>query len=326
MKINKIILPVFLFIISISPALAQNNVLLALNQQEHTMAVIDADTMKLLGKVQTGQGPHEVVISVDGKTAYVTNYGAQTPGTSLSVIDIPSRKELRRVDISPLMRPHGLNLVGGKIYLSVEANRGIARYDPATNKVDWIMGTGQNVSHMIAVSADEKRMYTSNIGSDSITAFEFRNVPPAQSKITQVPVGKQPEAIDLSPNGKEVWVGLNVDNAVDVVDTATLKVVERLPVGQRPYRVEFSPDGTRVLMTIPNTKEIIIYDAATRKETKRMKLESAPLGVAFSTDGKTAFVSINEPDAVVKIDLDKMTVLGRVETGKSPDGLAYFGK
>lgn len=300
--------------------------LLALNKQESTLAVIDPATMKVVGKVPTGDSPHEVVTSADGKTAFVANYGAQTPGSSLSVIDLATLKETRRVDLTPLLRPHGIQEIGGKIYFTAEVNRSIARYDPATNKVDWLMGTGQNGSHMVVISSDQKKIYTANIGSDSVTAFEFNNVPPAQSKITQVPVGKQPEAIDLAPDGKEIWVGLNAEGAVDVVDAAALKVIEKIKLGDRPYRVRFTPDGKQVLFTLLNTKEIVIYDRATRKEAKRMKLESVPMGVAFTADGKTAFISAVQPDVVLKIDLEKMAVVGRVETGQAPDGLAFVGK
>jgi YVTN family beta-propeller protein len=300
-------------------------VLVALNKTDASMAIIDPATMKVTARVAVGDGPHEVVISPDGKTAYVANYGAQTPGSSLSVIDLATAKELRRVDLTPLLRPHGLQFLGGKLYFTAEANRAIARYDPATNKVDWIMGTGQNGSHMVVVSPDQKRFYTANIGSDSITAFEFQNVPPAGSRITHIAVGKQPEAIDLSPDGKEVWVGLNVDGAVDIVDTATGKFKERVNIGGRPYRVKFTADGKRVVLPILTTKEIVILDAVTRKELKRMKLESTPMGIVFSADGRTAYVSLVQPDAVVKIDLDKMEVTGRVDSGKGPDGIAVFG-
>src|SRR5918998_1342324 len=112
---------------------------------------------------------------------------------------------------------------------------------------------------MIVVTPDQKRIYTANIGSDSVTAFEFNNVPPAQSKITQVAVGKQPEAIDLAPDSKEIWVGLNAEGAVDIVDTTTLKVVEKIKLGDRPYRVRFTLDGKQVLFTLLNTKEIVVY-------------------------------------------------------------------
>ena len=318
---------IFLLLLSFGIILLYSSSILAatlvvLNKNDSNLAIIDVKNMKVIAKVPTGDSPHEVVLSADGKTAFVANYGAQTPGSSLSVIDLEAKKELRRVDLSPLMRPHGLQEIGGKIYFTAETNRAIARYDPAANKVDWLMGTGQNVSHMLVGSADQKRFYTANIGSDSVTVFEFANVPPAQSKITNIAVGKQPEAIDLSPDGKEIWVGLNADLAVDVIDTAANKVVERVKLGERPYRVKFTPDGKFVVMTMPNTKELIVIEAATRKEVKRIKLESAPLGIIFSKDGKTAFVSAVQADVVLKIDMEKGEILAKVETGKVPEGIA----
>ncbi|HKX84224.1 MAG TPA: hypothetical protein VJL58_08395 [Pyrinomonadaceae bacterium] len=303
----------------------QKPVLVVLNKADSTLAVVDPTTMKLLGKVPTGDAPHEVVISADGKTAFVANYGAQTPGSSLSVVDIGSIKELRRVDLSPLFRPHGLQMIGGKLYFTAEVNRLIARYDPAANKVDWVMGTGQNASHMIAGSSDQKRFYTANIASDTVTAFEFQNPPPSGSRIVQISVGKQPEAIALSPDGKEVWTGLNAEGAIDIVDTTTNKFKEKVNIGGRPYRVLFTPDGKFVVNSMVASKEILILDAATRKESKRIKLESVPMGIAFSNDGKTAFVSVLQPDLVLKVDLEKGEVLGSVAVGVGPDGIAVAG-
>src|SRR5215213_1971722 len=300
-------------------------VLVALNKAEASLTIIDPQEMKVLGKVPTGDSPHEVVLSADGRTAYVANYGAQTPGSSLSVIDTETKKELRRVDLTPLLRPHGLVESSGKIYFTSETNRLIGRYDPATNRVDWLMGTGQNATHMIVVTPDQKKMYTANIGSDSVTAFEFQSVPPAPSKLTHIAVGKQPEAIDVSPDGKEVWVGLNAEGAIDVIDTTAGKVSEKIKLGERPYRVRFSPDGTQVFATMPNTKEIIVINSATKKEVKRIKLESVPLGIVFSKDGKTAFVSAVQNDFVLKIDLEKNETVGKVVTGEAPDGVALAG-
>jgi YVTN family beta-propeller protein len=303
----------------------QKPVLVALNKAEGSLSIIDPKGMKVLGKVPTGDNPHEVVLSADGRTAFVANYGAQTPGSSLSVIDVEAKKELRRVDLSPLLRPHGLVESSGKIYFTSETNRLIGRYDPATNRVDWLMGTGQNATHMMVVTPDQKRIFTANIASDSVTAFEFQNVPPAPSKVTQIAVGKQPEAIDISPDGKEVWVGLNAEGAIDVIDTSTNKTVEKIKLGERPYRVKFSPNGKQVLATMPNTKEIIVIDSGTKKEVKRIKLESVPLGIVFSKDGKTAFVSAVQNDYVLKIDLEKFEMIGKAVTGQEPDGIALAG-
>lgn len=325
---------VFFAVIAVSAQPAKP-VLVTTNKGEASMSIIDPVTMKVTGKVTVGDGPHEVVLSVDGKTAYVSNYGGSLgPGSSISVIDVATAKELRRVDVSPLMRPHGLHIIGTKLYFSAETNRAIARYDTVSNKVDWIMGTGQNSSHMVVVSPDQKKLYTANIGSDSVTVFSFtQTAPPGPSQIAQIPVGKQPEAIDLSPDGKEVWVGLNVEGMAEVVDLATAKSVAKIDIKGRPYRVRFTPNGKYVICTMVATNEILVIDAATRKEVKRMKIDNVPLGVAFSADGKTLFVTAGRPnptspgvDQVLKIDLEKMTIIGTATPGAAPDGIAVFGQ
>ncbi len=301
-------------------------VLVVLNKADATLAIIDPGSMKVTANVSTGHGPHEVVLSADGKTAYVANYGdGPSPGKSISVIDIATAKELRRVDVSPLLRPHGLHLIGGKLYFTAESNRMIARYDPAANKVDWMMGTGQNGSHMVVGTPDQKRFYTANIGSDTVSAIELPPIAAPRRPITHIPVGKQPEAIDISPDGKEVWAGLNVDGMVEIVDTFAYRSVAKIDIGGRPYRVKFTPDGKSVVCTMIATKELLIIDAAARKEAKRIALESVPLGIVFSADSKTAFVSAGDPDQILKIDLAAGKVTGRVVAGKVPDGIAIAG-
>lgn len=300
-----------------------NPILVVLNKNDSNLAILDPATMKILDKVPVGDSPHEVVISADGRTAYVSNYGAQKPGNSLSIIDLATRKE-KRVDLGGFYRPHELAEIDGKLYFTSEMSRTVARYDPATDKIDWVMGTGQSATHMLVISADKKRMYTTNIASDSVTAINL-GVAPSPANITQIAVGKQPEAIHISPDGTEVWIGLNVEKAIDVIDTATNKFKQKINLGERPYRVKFTPDGKRVFATIPSTKEIVIYDAATKQEIKRMKIESAPMGIAFSKDGKMAFVTAGQTDCVLKIDAEKYEITGRAETGTVPDGVAYFG-
>jgi YVTN family beta-propeller protein len=321
---KKFLLIITLLIFSVSTLLAKAT-LVVVNRAESTVSIIDADAMKVLATIPVGTGPHEVVVSPDGKTAIVSIYGEQTPGNAFSIIDITTQKETKRFDLSPLLRPHGLVEIGGKFYFSSEGNRAVGRFDLANYKVDWLMGTGQNASHMIVVNADQKRIYAPNVASDSVTAFEFSGVPPASSKITQIAVGKQPEAIDISPDGKEVWVGLNAEGAIDVIDTATNKVVEKVKLGERPYRVRFTPDGKLLVATMPNTKELIVIDTATRKEVKRIKLESVPLGLIFTKDGKTAFVTTTQSDFVLKIDLEKGETASKVAVGKNPDGIALVG-
>lgn len=321
--LNKLILLILLALSVLS--ISAKETLVVVNRDDSTVSIIDPNEMKVLATVPTGDSPHEVIVTADGKTAVVSNYGAQKAGTSLSIIDLETQKETKRVDLLPMMRPHGLVEISGKIYFTAEVNNVVGRYDLAKDKVDWIVGTGQTASHMLVVTPDQKKIYTANVAVDTVTAIEFGAVPPAGSKVTHIPVGKQPEAIDISPDGKEVWVGLNAENAIDVIDTASKKTVKQIKLGERPYRVRFTPNGKQVVATMPNTKEIIIIDAASREEIKRIKLESFPLGLIFSKDGKLAFISATQNDFVFKIDLEKAEVIGKVETGKASDGIALAG-
>src|SRR5205085_8774767 len=126
----------------------------------------------ILGKVPVGDGPHELITSTDGKYAFASNYGSgPAPGHTISMIDIAAQKELRRIDVSPLSRPHGLAFAGGKLYFTAEADKKIARYDPAADKIEWQFETGQATTHMVLPTKDGRTLFTSNIGGDSVSAI-----------------------------------------------------------------------------------------------------------------------------------------------------------
>ncbi len=145
-----------LLVLATTVAHAQHR-LLVLNKSDHTLSVFDPATLKPIGTVAVGRGPHEVAVSPDGRTAYVANYGDQVANNSLSIVDVATLKETKRVDLGALARPHGIVENGGKIYFTSEVSRAIARYDPAADKVDWIAGTGQTATHMLVVARDGKR-------------------------------------------------------------------------------------------------------------------------------------------------------------------------
>lgn len=305
---------------AVLPANAQHR-LLVLNKADHTMSVVDPASMKVTGTVPVGRGPHEAITSADGKIAYVANYGDQQPNNSLSVIELATLKESKRVDLGALARPHGIAEAGGKIYFTSEFSRTVARYDPATDKVDWVVGTGQGATHMLVLSPDAKKVYTANISSDTVTAITIG--PPSPTAIAQVKVGRQPEAIDISPDGREVWVGQNGDGGISIIDTATNAVKESFKVGELPIRLKFTPDGRRVVVTDPKGGAVVVVEAASRKEVKRIPMDGLPLGIQMAPDGKRAFIARSQAGRVDAIDLEKLEVVGSVEVGKGPDGLAY---
>ena len=266
--------------------------LLVGNKDESTLAIVDPVSGKVVGHVPTGQDPHEVAVSADGKLAFGANYGTgPSPGNTISVIDVVAQKEVRKVDVSPLRRPHGIAVAGGKVYFTAEMNKAIARYDPAANQIDWLMGTGQSTTHMVLVAKDLNRIFTANIGSDTVTALE-RAGTSGNWNTTQIPVGKGPEAISFTPDEAQVWTAHSRDGGVSVIDTATKKVIATLDVKtKRSNRLKFTPDGKRALIS--------------------------------DLDGGRAYVAVAGDNRVAIVDLKTLEVTGDLSTGNGADGMAW---
>ncbi len=320
-------LPLALIVAAFSSAPAAQGIgprLVVLNKEDATLVTVDPSTGKVLGRVPTGEGPHEVIVSADGRTAFVGNYGgAGGPGNTISVIDLGAMKELRRFDVSPLRRPHGVFFADGKVYFTAETNRIVARYDPASNQIDWLFGTGQASTHMVWVSPDATRMYTANIGGDSISIIERGTTAQAWNQ-TVIPVGKGPEGFDVSPDGRELWAAHSGDGRVSIVNLEQKKVVGTIDLQtKRSNRLKFTPDGRLALVSDLDAGEVLVIDVATRQVTKHIPLGKMVEGILLPPDGARAYVAVNGDNYIAVIDLKTLTVTGRLETGKGPDGMAW---
>ena len=300
--------------------------LLVLNKADATLAFVDPVSLEVITKIPTGNGPHEVAVSTDNKIALVANYGTgPDPGSTVSIVDLATRKELKRLGL-PLLRPHGVFAIGPHIYFTAEGSRVVARYDVGSGAIDWISGSGANVTHMVVVMPGEKKIYTANIGSDSVSVFDLGNAPRAIA-LKQIAVGKGPEGIDLSPDTKEIWVSHRGDGAISIIDTATDTVTQTVTTGTKmANRVKFTLDGKRVLISDPPSNQVLVYDAAARQLVKKIDTEAGPSGILIAPDGKRAFVACSNAGKVQVLDLDSWTITGSVPTGNQPDGMAYSTK
>jgi len=302
--------------------------LLVLEKDDEKLDIVDPANLRIVARIPSGGAPHEVVASADGRFAYISNYASQQLGQlkTISVVDLTAQKPLPSVDLGVLRAPHGLWFADGKVYFTAEANKVIGRYDPAANQIDWVLGTGQNFTHMVAVSPDLKRIFTSNIGSDTICQIEDG---PGRGgwNVTAIPVGKGPEGFDLSPDGKEVWAANSGEGTVSIVDTTLKKVTQTLDVKTKhSNRLKFTPDGKLVLISDPEAGELVIVDVASRAVRKRLRVGKDPEGTLVTPDGTRAYVALSGDNAVAVIDLQTLEITAKLQTGKDPDGLAWAAR
>jgi len=293
--------------------------LLVLNKEEATLAIIDPVSLKVVAKVPTGESPHEVAASADGKWAFVSNYGRG--GRSISAIDLVAQKE-RRIDVGELSGVHGITSMDGKAVFASETAKLVATYDPATGKIERLVSTDQDMTHMVMMSHDNLKLFTTNILSGTVTIAE-RGSPWSR---TAVAVGRGPEGFDLSPNGEELWAATYGDGNMAVVDVATKKVKRTFATNtKRANRVKITPDGNLALVSDMGGGELVIFDLASRKELKRMRLGASPEGILMDPSGLRAFVAVTGDNEIAVIDLKSLNITTRFSPGKGtgPDGMAW---
>src|SRR4051812_9368983 len=257
--------------------------LLALSKADHMLSIVDPTTLKILARIPVGEDPHEVVASTDGTTAYVCIYGGGSLH-EINIINLVAQKPLRNIDTRPLFGPHDVTFVNGKAWFTAEGSKAIGRYDPATDKVDWSMGTGQDRTHMIYVSADGKKIYTTNVASGTVSILENTliqpgkmappNAKPREDWVqTIVPTARGSEGFDVSPDGSQLWTASSEDGTISIVDLGTRKIAAKIDAKVAgANRLKFTPDGRQVFISSLQTGELTIYDTKTQKEIKRLKI------------------------------------------------------
>src|ERR1700689_2884157 len=204
------------FIASAASAQTPAVTLLALSKSDNTVAIVDPATLQVLARVPVGPDPHEIIASDDGKLAFISNYGGSDSSlNTISVVDLVARKALPPIDLGALHSPHGLAFTGGKLYFTAETNKIIGRYDPATQRVDWILGTGQDRTHMIEVSKSLDRIITSNVNSATISIIEQVSQPnagfgPPPRGPGGPPPGAPPQGPGGPPGPRLTWEVTNV--------------------------------------------------------------------------------------------------------------------
>ena len=328
-----------LFVLPAAVAVAGEGTVLVLNKSANTLLLIDRATGLTAATLPTGDGPHEVAVAPDGETAVATNYGGKKPGNTLTVYDLPNKKVVKTIQLGGYRRPHGvLFLPGGKrVLVTAEGDRKLIVVDIETGKVTGATDTGQLTSHMVAYEPKTERAFVANIRSGSVSVIELSE-PGKRLKI--IPTGNGAEGVDVSPDGREVWVSNRQDNTISIIDAQKLEVVETLKAGSFPIRLKFTPDGKHALVSYAFAGEVAVFDVARRKAVHRIKLKKTqqqveqrpnmfrrrgalPIGIVVPPDGKEAYVACGGYDQIAVIDLMTFKVTGTIATGREPDGLAF---
>jgi DNA-binding beta-propeller fold protein YncE len=295
--------------------------LLVANQDDGTASLIDLGTGSTHVLV-VGTGPHEAAISPDGRTGVVTIYGDRTPGNQLAVIDVAAATVSRTISLDTYTRPHGVVFIPGdnaRVVVTSESTGNVVLVNLATGQVEGAIPTGAKGSHMAAITADGRRVFTSNVYSGSVSEIDLAS----RTLVRTIPVAPQVEGIAVTPDGSLVFAGSNTDGTVSIIDTGTGTIASTLRGFKVPYRLAASADGRTAIACDPDGNAIGVIDVATRTLAWRLDGLASPRGVRIAPDGRTAFVTLAGDPSVGLVNLVTRALGETIPVGLSPDGVGY---
>jgi YVTN family beta-propeller protein len=246
------------------------------------IGVVDLGTMTLTRTLQSGQDPETFDTSLDGAMLFVANEDA----AQMTALDVASGEIRGRVEVGE--EPEGVTVRpdGGVVYVTCEETNEVVAVDTASLKVVARIKTGARPRAVaflsdssIGFSSDENSGTVSVIDAQKHTVLSTIKIPqPTTSTVPPRPMG-----IELSPDGRWVYVGLGRAQAVAVID-ATARTFSRLieNVGQRPWGVAVSPDGATLYTANGPGADVSVIDIASGTVRQRIPTGGSPWGVAIS--------------------------------------------
>lgn len=305
-----------------------SGVLLAANEKEGTLSIIDPVRNRRIAKIaEGGFAGHEVAASPDGRFAYVPIYGdgnAGTPGTDgqeVITLDLASQKVVGHYRFDHGVRPHAVvfNRRDGLLYVTSELDRTVSIIDPTTMTRVGAIPTGQALSHMLVISHDGRFGYTSNIEPGSVSVLDMK----ARTLLDVVPVSAKAQRIAISADDRLIFTTDQTEPRIAVVDTTMRKVTSWIPLPAVGMGLTTTADGRWLLVAIEPTSQLAVVDLNTLLVVRTLQLPQYPHETVLSPDGNTAYVSCSVTGEVVAVDTHHWTVTGKVESGPFVDGLAW---
>jgi DNA-binding beta-propeller fold protein YncE len=275
--------------------------------------------------------PHEVAVSPDGRWVLSSAYGtAERPGQELVVYDFVDVREVGRIDLGPNSRPHDLVFLpdSRRALATMEASDLLALVDVEALEVIRTYPTGGREGHMVRLSPDASRAYVTSRGADGTLSVIFLD---EDRDPVVIRTGEGAEGLDVTRDGREIWIANRRADTISIVDADRLEVVATLPSHPYAGRLEISDDGLGLipngLQAEPAVQHLRIYDIASRElradiELRDGKAQRGSFGIL--AHGSVAFLTDRFNGEILIVDLeDPERRRTLIEAHDIPDGMAW---
>jgi len=201
----------------------KDGLLYVTTELDNAVTVIDPATVKIVGKIPTGQPEsHMLAISPDGERGYTANVG---PGT-VSVLDMKARKTLAVIPVSSQVQRIAVSVDGKMVFTADQAKPQLAVIDAATNKVKtWVPLPG--AGYGTAATADGKWLVVAVPGANKVAVVDLGTMKVAHT----IDVPAAPQEVVTRPDGKVAYVSCDASHQVAAISTSDWKVEKLIEAG-----------------------------------------------------------------------------------------------
>lgn len=291
-------------------ALPVNARVLVIAQMDDSQVVlVDGDTYTTIAKLDTGKNPHEVRVSRDHRYAYVA------AGKTITAIDLRQRRVKANFDLGE-HSAHDIRVSrdGRLLWLACARTQSIVELDADNGKILKTYKTNQEGSWFVEVTPDERKFYTPNLEGKSVSVIDR-----ATGNVKVIPFEFAVYGIDITPDGKQVWVS---GGDLVAIDTSKDEVVARVKASEAETgRLRITSDGRKLVVAL--AKKLAVYDVKTRRLIHETELSASPKVLTLSGDNRRALLTNPADNSVSVVDIVAGRQLTAFKTGRKPDGIGW---
>ena len=299
-------------------------ILYVTNSAGDDVTLVDADTHRVIGSIETGTTPHGLVASPDGRRIYVTG----ETDDDVVAVDTTTAKVLWKAPVGEQPNEPALTADGRHIYVPIRMGEVADIVDTTTGKRINSIRIGR-VPHNAYPSHDGKWIYVTSRGDEKISIID----PATQQMVGDVPLGGEPRPVAFTKDNTRAYSTLTGLHGFVVADLALRKVIERieLPKADLPeisvsgytdtHGIALTRDDKQFWATNVFGNAVTAFSVPEHKVLTTVPVGLAPNWMTFSPDGELLYVSNSGSNDVSVIDLKLLREVVRIPVGMSPKRL-----
>jgi len=290
------------------------------NERDHSITVLDPNTYKPVGSIDSGRRPRDMQWNQDKTKLYV----AASDDDRIEIIDVATSKIIGYIHPDEDPEMFDITPDGKMLIVSNEDDNMVSFVDIEKDKIIAQIPTGVEPEG-VTVSPDGKLVYITAEVSEMVHVIDIES----RKTLADILVGSRPRRGFFTPDGQEYWVTNEVSGYVSVIDTKTYEEKQRIafkPPGLRegditPVGININPNGKTAYVTLGHANRLALVDVATKEVRKYLVVGVRAWNVEFSSDAKNLFVVNSGSDDVTVIDAESEEVIKTFPVGRYPHTL-----